>query len=235
MSVLNVYPTVGGYVWIDEPATHRSWDYIVEAHGEWAASNAAAERARIFSHEDSSYFEQCVRSVYIFDTSALTAGATISAATLRIVGSSKANTFADTFSLGVCSVLSAIPNPVVKGAYELRGNTQYSDTITYDAFNASGNNTFTFNGDGLAAISKTGNTYFCIREILHDLADDVDPTNHDPTWAASAAFDIIWVGSAPAQGASRPLLTVTYTDLGPVSSAPGAYFAQRNFYRGFNS
>ncbi len=231
MTLLAINPTAAGYAWINKSIEPVLWHTLVIGSGSYA-NDGIGLRVRLESGNNSNKWEQCIRTFMSFDTSPITSGGVISAATLRITGTSKVNAIVDSFSIGVCSGSMNSPLAVVKQDYQLRGNTQYSDTITYEAFDAAGNNTFTINVAGRAAINKTGYTTLCLREILHDLADDLDPSNHDPVWSSEDALDIQFAGINSEAGV-QPLLSVTYTTGGGGStSSTGSFVGRRSIWLG---
>jgi len=152
---------------------------------------------------------QIRRCIYMPDTSALPDGCTITSATFSIRGSATATV--DYLGLGatfMATIVSATPdsvNAIIDSDYGQVGSTIYSTTIDYPSWITNGYNTFTFNSVGIAAISKTSNTFLGLREVTYDI------DNTAPAWQA-------WVnrtsisGYFSSQGTGyKPKLVVVYT------------------------
>ena len=132
------------------------------------------------------------------DTSALTSGVTISAATHYQYVSSKAGTSSPAWN--ICS--STHTDTPVIGDFALRGATLYSIAIAQASITTSAYDSWVFNATGLAAISKTGLTKYCLREVNYDLANTA-PTTDSNTYIA--------ISMISATGTSQdPYIAVTY-------------------------
>lgn len=144
------------------------------------------------------------RGFFNFNTAALGASATITAATFGIYGTAKngAGSGYNIFS-STCS------NPVVLADFDLVGTTKLSDTdILQAAYSTTGYNIWTLNAAGLAEINKTGITKLSLRETLKDLANSAPADTADISYA-----------SYQATGTSTdPYLSITYT-------TPASFFA----------
>ena len=163
---------------------------------------------------------------FIFDTSSIPETDTISSATFQIKGEGKSDGIGIAHDICVYSFSPAADDEFVTADYTQFGTTPFSNAITYDDFNVETYNIFTLNAAGLAAISKTGNTRLGVRNSNYDVADELDPNNHNPVWKANAEseFTIYTVDSV----GNEPILTVNY---GPPSE-PGLnqkiFIAARN-------
>ena len=143
------------------------------------------------------------RAIYLFDTSALGAGASISAAIFSIYIDSGAAGLSQ--SLNVTSSNPASNTALVAGDYAIAnfGSTDFSTDMTV-ADAVSPLNVYedwALNATGIAAISLTGITKFA-----HRLTADID--NSAPTWGAGAD---VFITPQFADGTNKPKLTVTYT------------------------
>ena len=148
-----------------------------------------------------------------FDTSSIPDGDTITGATLTLVGYNTTNPLNSRSYLPYSSTAA---DTITTADFDQRGTTAYSDTAIASAdWNTSGNNTWTLNAAGIAAINKTGLTKISIREVIYDVG------NTEP---ADIAY--IWARSSATAG-SEPKLTVTYSS-GAVASTPGG-FTQRAY------
>jgi hypothetical protein len=114
------------------------------------------------------------------------------------------------------------------------GNTELSNIIAYADFAIDGWNTFTLNAAGRAAISKTGVTKLGLRNANYDVADELDPNNHDPAWRSNNDSFIV-VRSAD-YASYEPIFTVNYTTDLPAGqgSGQGIFIARRNIWSGGN-
>jgi len=201
-----------------------SWHSAVTTGAVNDANMAAINLIRATSHSDSNEWTQCVRAFYAFDTSALPDTCTIDSATLVLKGHDKKDDLSD--GLWELAVFDAtLYNEYLVGWNDFvnAGTIQLTNSIAYDSWNTSGNNTLTFNATGLAYFNKSGNTVFCIRDATHDVADELDPNNHDPNWISFKASYVRWVAGAEAD---KPILTINYTEAPSVLGA-GSYFAKR--------
>lgn len=147
-----------------------------------------------------------IRSIYLFDTSGLPDGATITAAVLSIFGKAKVNTFSTaTFAVNIYSSNPASNTAIGTADYDQLGTTAYSDSdITYDAWSIIAYNNFTFNATGRAAISKVGISKFGAREATHDAADNED-------FEASKQAGVDCYFAEQGDTTNDPKLVVTYT------------------------
>lgn len=133
------------------------------------------------------------RSFVLFDTSALTSGATISAAVLSLnSGGAKDGTTA----VDIVSGSPASNTAIVADDYDQCGSTSFGSI----ASTSNGYNDFTLSAAGIATISKTGVSKFCARH------------NGDLNNTTPAARHYSYMRSADLSGTSTdPKLVVTYT------------------------
>ena len=226
--------TVDGSVEHDDLSASLSWHQIVTAAGSdhdddstsmscvmlWASAGVANK------------WRRCSRVIMLFDTSSIPDDATVSSATLQVYGRSKFDGLPCTPDVCVYASNPTSDDDLINTDYATLGTTELSNVITYGAFDAAGWNTFTINGAGLALINKTGITKFGLRNANYDVADELDPNNHDPTWNGNN--DSFLVVSTAEEAGEEPILTVNYTEGGGAggSSSQGAYFARRMVWRG---
>lgn len=150
------------------------------------------------------YLELIDRGVFLFDTSALTAGAVVSAATMSIYVTSKANSDNDgTDYIAVISTTPASNTALVGNDFNNVGGTNFTDSppdIT--AITTATYTNITLNASGIAAVATAGITKFALQE------------GHDFTGfnIAASATNRITLSSAETSGTSQdPKLEVTYT------------------------
>jgi hypothetical protein len=146
------------------------------------------------------------RMFYLFDTSAIGAGATVTAATLSLVYVNKSDDNTDAFA--VCGSATPASNTDIDVAdFDQLGTTKFSDEITIDNINADSStyNVFTLNAAGIAVVDVSGITKLGMR-AKHDLE------NNEPSWGdpASSVCNTA-MAEETLSGDKRPKLTVTYT------------------------
>jgi hypothetical protein len=154
-------------------------------------------------------FAQLYRGIILFDTSALTSGATISAATLTLYStdSNKANGVGSP-DLHICSTTPASNTALANGDYSQFGSTSFGN-ITYSSWTngVGAANAITINASGIANISLTGITKWGSR-----LSWDIN-NNFTGTWANSSSY-IKYAGASFAGSGTTddPKLVVTYSN-----------------------
>ena len=141
-------------------------------------------------------------SIFLFDTSSLTSGATINSATLSIAGSG--TDFGENADVGTIHIISSSPasnTNIVDGDFDQRGTTNFG-SIAVASFVTTVNtyNDFTLNASGLANISKTSISKF-------GATHSNDLNNSTPTGAN--AVQSLFADTAGTT--SDPKLVVTYT------------------------
>ena len=145
------------------------------------------------------------RSIFLFDTSALGASASISAAVLSLFGNAKTcGTHAPT--LDIYTSTPASNTALANGDYSQLGSvSQTGSAMTCAAYSTSAYNAFTFDATGIGNVSKTGVSKFGLRNANYDVAATT------PTWAAGTYFDISGYDADAAGTTNDPKLVVTYT------------------------
>jgi hypothetical protein len=198
------YPSLDGYV--DHFQTNQTWATIHDAAGNTADNvSAYSGTVQIVSTSTTNTWSAIVRSIYLFDTSALPDNAIISSATFSVYGGDKVDQGSWSPTMNIYSVNPSSNTSLTATDYATFGTTTYCDAaITYANMNAAGYNNFTLNSTGLSNISKTGITKIGLREATYDVA------NSAPTYVASKQF--YFRGYYSEQGAGyQPKLVVTYT------------------------
>lgn len=140
------------------------------------------------------------RGFFLFDTSSLGAGATISSAVISFAGTGTAETndFTDTFHIVSSSPAS---NTTLDNAdFDQVGSTSFGSMNVGDwAQSLNTYNNITLNASGIAAINKTGITKFATRTGL-------DLNNTTPGGAGITAIECKGSGVS-----NMPKLVITYT------------------------
>ena len=219
-STLTAYPvpgtTVDGYVGRFASAT--SWASITGGAGnEYDYTSANTEYVGFNIDNPNNLFLEVVRCIFLFNTSSLTSGATISAAIMSLYGSGKNN--GTTLTTGNIDIYTSSPasNTVLANSdyANLGATSQTGSPITYTAFSTSGYNDFTFNATGRGNVSKTDVSKFGARNAIWD-ANGVAP----PFGTAGSSWNISGYYSDQSGTSQDPKLVVTYT----VATASGASF-----------
>ena len=181
------------------------WDTARALSSGTADSPSDATAGMGFSHGDTNQWK-FRRMFYLFDTSAIGAGATVTAATLSLVYVGKSDDNTDAYA--VCGPATPASNTDIDVAdFDQLGATKFSDEITIANINADSStfNVFTLNAAGIAVVDVSGITKLGMRAV-RDLEDD-EPTWGDPASSVSNTA----MAEETLSGDKRPKLTVTYT------------------------
>lgn len=151
------------------------------------------------------------RSVFNFDTSALTAGTTITGAVFSLYSTGSGSTLEVTNPANISVVVATPASTATLASSDYAsshfGTTKLSTDYSIATFNVSPGqyHDITLNASGIAAINKTGITTLGVRPS-NDFSDATAPTNR-----SFSNCDMADNGSNP------PKLTVTYTTLSTLS------------------
>lgn len=211
MATLTVYPdgdpettTVDGIAFRN--ATNESWATITAGAG--TGNNSTSTSGNIISITSDATldrYSQLIRAIYLFDTSSLTSGVTVTAAVLSIFGSSKADNLAITPDIDIYTSTPATNTDIANSDYSQVGSTsQTGSPITYAAWNTAAYNDFTLNATGISNVSKTSVSKFGARNANYDVSGVA------PTWTVSTFSNIRGNYADNAGTTNDPKLTVTY-------------------------
>lgn len=169
-------------------------------------SQTANDTVRLVTASGSPNFRDMVRGIYLFDTSALTSSATISAATFSLFGTAKENGL---YSIGLTLVSSSPTSntAIVNADYNIAnfGTTEFATRIAYADFSIVGYNDMALNASGISNISLTGISKFGTR-------GDADFDNSAPAHPGSIKVASLTANFADQAGTSNdPKLTITYS------------------------
>jgi hypothetical protein len=207
---LTVYPdassgatTVDGY--INRIGVDQTWADIIAGSGTNVLVTGDLV-VRITASGTTNQWAELYRNILTFDTSALTADATISAAVLSIYGWSKLDNLSITPDCDIYTATPAANNNLATSDYGQIGTTsQTGSPITYAGWDDAGYNAFTFNATGRGNVSKTGISKFGWRNANYDVAAS------PPAWT-SVAVSRLSGRSVDTGGAGEdPKLVITYT------------------------
>lgn len=191
----------------------EAWATIIAGAGTGQLTTGDPESPfAINSAATTNQFSALQRAILTFDSSGLTAAATITAAVLSLFGTTKSDGLAITPTVDVYTSTPAANNALANADFsQVQGTSQTGSPITFAGWSTSGYNDFTFNATGQGNVSKTGISKFGTRNQNYDVAAVA------PTWSISAASQIN-ANFADAAGTNNdPKLVVTFT----LPSAPG--------------
>jgi hypothetical protein len=158
------------------------------------------------------------RGIYLFDTSALPDGASISAATYSNYGEGSARDVIGISANCKVNVVASNPatsNDLVAADFTTLGTTLFATAIAYGSYNQDGYNDWALNASGIAAISDTGLTKLGLREEYYDILGNT------PAIGSRGITGVRMYESDKGDG-YKPKLVVTYsggTATGPASVA----------------
>ncbi len=212
LSTLTKYPDTG-----NPGSATTDGDILSRAIATWAGCRDATDGTGL-DHASTAYLEgeyglaagnyYLHRSIMNFDTSALTSGASISAASVFATG--LAGNISDTDGNAFSIVLNTITSATTYATadFDLFGTTKQSADVNWNGYSTSNfGNEHVFNGTGLGNISKTGISKF-------GLVSSRDISNTAP---ASNNYCIIYAADS-ADSAKDEKLVVTYTNVsGPAN------------------
>ena len=216
MATLTVYPEAGtgstscdGQVYRGS-AVNETFATIRAGDGTTAETTPAHDALGEFlASTTSNQYNRLRRELFVFDTSALTASASISAATMSInggVGSSV--TGLGDLNIAIVGVPTMAANTsVATSDYQNNASTttlQSDTTIAFSAWAYAAYNDFAFNATGIGNISKTGVSKFMTR-------NSADRTNSAPTWSSGAQSTVEANFADTALTTTDPKLVITYT------------------------
>lgn len=199
-------------------SVNETWSTIRSGAGTNALPSNVDGSISIGSSLTTNQFRELRREVVLFDTSALTADATISSAIMSIKANDKTDnlTLGDGFKLVVVSSTPASNTNLVAADFNIAnwGSTEFSQRIARSGFTVGSFSNFTINATGLSNISKTSITKFGIRDAGYDI------DNVQPTWVIDTFSQINWDAADTAGTTSDPKLVIEYTVPTIIKSIP---------------
>ena len=186
---------------------YDTWAAIQGGAGTGAFPDAASEAALwIAAGASAGQWQVISRGIFLFDTSTLTANASISDAVISLYGQSKQDVEGWTPNIDIYTSAPASNTALVAGDFDSLGTTsQTGSPITYAGFSTAGYNAFTLNATGRGNVSLTGISKFGSRNANYDVA------NSAPAFTAFASNGIQIYFADQAGTANDPKLVVTYT------------------------
>ena len=211
MATLTVYPdpnvetsTVDGWTRRNVFATPQTFNDLMAGAGTDVNDITTTDQApQINSFSTSGNYYRVRRCIFLFDTSSLTSGATISDAVLSIKIGAKSNGFSTAPDYDIVSSTTASNTSLATGDHTGYGTTAFA-SIAYASLSTSVYNDFTLDANGIANISKTSISKFGARWSW-------DRTSTEPTWVTNTAVDADTIFADTANTTSDPKLVITYT------------------------
>jgi len=195
--------TVDGYAGVT--GQDSAWTVIVNHVGTLAFDSAASGGyVQFVSSSTNNQFASNFRNAFLFDTSSIGAGATISSGYFKGYGSSKSDGLSATPTINIYASNPASDTAMAAGDYDSFGSTAFCDTaITYAGWSTAGYNQFNLNSSGIAAVAATGITKLGTLNPEYDVADS------QPNWVSGSQSVIS--GYFADNGSNEPILNVTYS------------------------
>lgn len=186
------------------------WATIRAAAGTSASDNGTSDNCTGYQcYTASNRWREMYRSIFLFDTSGIGAGATINSAVMSLYGFSKSDGSSSTPDIDVYTSTPASNTSLANGDYAQIGTTsQTGSPITYASWTNSGYNDFTFNGTGRGNISLTGVSKFGCRNASYDVANVL------PAWVSSQTSSFQCYYADQTGTSNDPKLVVDYTAAG---------------------
>jgi hypothetical protein len=230
MSQLIVTPSLDGHVGLANG--NSTWHNVVTGAGTIASYASRYDNIlKVYSDTlTENFWDELCRGVMLFNTAGLPDDAVIISAALSLYITHKYDNGGFAPDLCLYPVTPASDVALVAADFSTFGTTELSDKLTYAGMTKDAWNAFTLNAAGLAAVSKTGMSRFGIRNASYDVADELDPGNHNPIWASGGKQAYIFCFFRSEAGYS-PYLTIDYTTSGGVATGTGAHKAARMFQR----
>ena len=192
--------SVDGYVARDIEA---AWSTIRAGAGTVVDdATTVGDMTRISYGQLSSQYTFLGRTPFLFDTSSIGSGQSVSSATFEVYVTATDNTIGNLSFVLVAST-PASNTGLVAADYSQTGATALSDTVAVNDITTNAYNTWTLNAAGLAAINTTGITKLA-------LVFENDRSNTEPSPPAGSGAITTKIAGDFAGSANEPKLTVTY-------------------------
>lgn len=201
--------------WVARSAVNEAWSTIRGGAGTEVNTIATeASVIRIEATATSNQFARINRGIFLFNTAALTTGATISSAVLSLYAAAAADGLAATPNIDIYTSTPTSNTTLAIGDYGQFGTVSQAAPVTYATWSAAVGTYqgFTFNATGLGNISKTSVSKFGARNANYDVG------NVAPAWVSSGVSNLNARFADQAGTTNDPKLVITYTVL-PLSVA----------------
>jgi len=200
MPTVNYTPSLDGNV--ARVSANEVWADIIAGAGNASYYEEAFMFVYMATAIDNTKWDRLYRCILLFDTSALPDDAVIVSATLKVYCWEKLDALSITPDMNVYASTPASDTELVVADYGECGTTPFAAAIAYGDVVVEDWNTFTFNADGKAAISKIGKTKLSLRNANYDVSEDV------PDWSIQNPS---YIGLDTSESAGyEPVLSVVY-------------------------
>lgn len=210
MATLTVYPTAGtggptGDANLFRNGVDETFGTIRGGAGTGTNQSGTTGTVDIQASTTLNQFQLLQRFGATFDTSPLTAGATISSAVLSLWGFDKASGIG-TNSVDICGWTPSVNFNFANSDYGQFASTSFAN-VAYASFDTSDTvyTDFTLNASGISNVSKTGISAFGVR-FNWDLNN-----NFTGSWVSNDETYIFWRSADTAGTTNDPKLVITYT------------------------
>jgi len=214
-STLTKYPdadpetnTVDGYVaHTYNLGSGVDWAVLVAGVGTSAVDTALVDSGVLVRCDNvTDKYRQINRSIFLFNTAALTAYASISAAVMSISSNFKFDDGTLAPNVDIYTSAPASDTALAAGDFDSFGSeSQTGSPISYASWSTAGYNDFTFNATGRGNISKTGISKFGARNQNYDVASS------PPAWTSTFKAYLDFYYAEQTGTTDDPKLVVTYT------------------------
>ena len=196
--------SVDGHVY-REVGAGSSWAGLRDGAGTVHNSNASLEYVRLSAHTTSNLWDYIIRTVTLFDTSALPDTDTISSSTIQLYADEKVDGLPDPDLVSMVTTTPASNTNLAVEDYGQFGSVKQAADVAYGDISTTGYSTWTLNATGLGNVNKTGISKFGFRHTA-------DNDNAEPTWSSGQVSQIKFNSAEEAYGGERrPVLSVTHT------------------------
>lgn len=179
----------------------EDWSVLAAGAGNgFSDTDASINGIDLFASATSNKWQQNVRSIFLFDTSAIDDTENIDSATFTVARGTVTGVLSGT-AVTVVGSTPASNTGLAASDYGQVGSTPYATAAAL----GSGANVFTLNSTGLAAVSKTGVTKLGLREKNYDI-DGVAPT-----WSSTVRYAAALTFAEQTGSTNDPKLIVSST------------------------
>ena len=150
--------TTAGDGYVNRAGNEEALATIIAGAGTGNNDSGSTTLARLRADDVAGTYDQCVRTSYSFDTSAIPDTDVISSAKLKLYGSEKTTNLGTT-DIVIVESSPTDPSNLANGDYGNFGSTEFG-SIAIASISTVAYNDFTLNASGIATINKTGVTSF---------------------------------------------------------------------------
>jgi PKD repeat protein len=228
-------------LYIDNTAQDGRWEKTCSGAGSWETCRDAASSTSVTTTTGNTYgplidvnvgpslpnFSVMRRGAFIFNTSKIGNGNTVSSAVLSIAQNTKTNTFPVAWAIGVTTFSPASFTSLATSDYGKSSYIRVADDIPYDSIVNAGYNNWSLTN--LTVVNVTGFT-----PLMTDINWSID--NTPPALSDNALYARFYMYDTSQSGSALdPFITITYTTGGGGSAPVASFTCAKNFLRIPNS